>query len=332
MKRILQFLSIVALAIAAPAFAAADKPLVIESGKIKQLPSATTLQVNASGTGAASINIPHGTAPTSPNNGDCWTQTTGLFCQINGATVGPYGTGSGSGSVTTTGSPASGNLAKFSGASSVTNGDLSGDVTTSGTLATTLATSGVSAGSYTNANITVDAKGRVTAASNGSGGGIASGTAFPGSPTAGDLFYRSDRHIEYFYDGTRWLSKTLFTGGQWATAQASTASIYMQLPFTDTYDIYLEKLAVQSQLTTGTTASNYFTFQWCSVDTSVTVTNIGSLMSTQSDTSNTVVFRSLSPGSVVDMTSNQKGVAVIMTRVGTATVNVEVSFAYRLVG
>lgn len=51
----------------------------------------------------------------------------------------------GSGTVTTTGSPANGNLAKFSGASSVTNGDLSGDCTTSGALAITCTkTSGVS--------------------------------------------------------------------------------------------------------------------------------------------------------------------------------------------
>ncbi|MDD1677633.1 MAG: hypothetical protein LUO93_00420, partial [Methanomicrobiales archaeon] len=49
----------------------------------------------------------------------------------------------GAGTVTTTGSPASGNLTKFSGATSITNGDLSGDVTTSGTLATTIANNAV---------------------------------------------------------------------------------------------------------------------------------------------------------------------------------------------
>ena len=48
------------------------------------------------------------------------------------------GAGGGGGTVTTTGSPASGNLTQFSGATSITTGNLSGDVTTSGTLATTV--------------------------------------------------------------------------------------------------------------------------------------------------------------------------------------------------
>lgn len=43
----------------------------------------------AATTGAASVRIPHGSAPTSPTNGDMWTTTAGLYVRINGATVGP---------------------------------------------------------------------------------------------------------------------------------------------------------------------------------------------------------------------------------------------------
>ena len=74
----------------------------------------------------------------------------------------------GSGTVTTTGSPASGNLTKFSGSTAITNGDLSGDIATSGTLATTLATVNTNTGSFGSStsipNFTVNGKGLITAA------------------------------------------------------------------------------------------------------------------------------------------------------------------------
>lgn len=54
-----------------------------------------TLQ--ASTTGAAPLNIPQGTAPTSPVNGDVWTTVAGLFARINGTTVGPFAAAAGSG-------------------------------------------------------------------------------------------------------------------------------------------------------------------------------------------------------------------------------------------
>lgn len=41
----------------------------------------------ASAPGGATLNVAHGTAPSSPVDGDVWTTTTGVFAQVNGATV-----------------------------------------------------------------------------------------------------------------------------------------------------------------------------------------------------------------------------------------------------
>jgi hypothetical protein len=50
------------------------------------------LGLPASTTSSAPFNMPPGTAPTSPSNGDIWATTAGVFIQVAGATVGPLGT------------------------------------------------------------------------------------------------------------------------------------------------------------------------------------------------------------------------------------------------
>ena len=65
---------------------------VSTAGAMAGLTKLTTL---ASATGGAGLNVPAGTAPTSPVNGDVWTTTAGLFARINGATVGPFSASAG---------------------------------------------------------------------------------------------------------------------------------------------------------------------------------------------------------------------------------------------
>jgi hypothetical protein len=58
------------------------------------------LTTNASATSGAGLNIPPGTAPTSPNNGDFWSTSSGFYGRVNGATVGPFGTSTGGDTIT----------------------------------------------------------------------------------------------------------------------------------------------------------------------------------------------------------------------------------------
>lgn len=66
----------------------------------------------------------------------------GKVLSSNGTSAAWTTPSAGSGTVTTTGSPATGNLTAFSGATSITNVDLSGDCTTTGTTAVTCTKTG----------------------------------------------------------------------------------------------------------------------------------------------------------------------------------------------
>jgi hypothetical protein len=71
------------------------KPITLNGGQLRQLQAAECLQLMACTTANASMNCPHGTAPSSPVNGDLWTTSAGLYARINGSTVGPLGTSTG---------------------------------------------------------------------------------------------------------------------------------------------------------------------------------------------------------------------------------------------
>jgi hypothetical protein len=82
------------------------------------------LNTVASATGGAGLNVPPGTAPSAPVNGDIWTTSSGLFARINGSTLGPYVGGAvnlaGTGAGGVTGNLLVTNLNSGTGASSTT--------------------------------------------------------------------------------------------------------------------------------------------------------------------------------------------------------------------
>lgn len=58
------------------------------------------IQTATATTSIASLNVPHGTAPSAPDNGDFWSTTAGFFGRVDGATVGPFIDSSGAGAGT----------------------------------------------------------------------------------------------------------------------------------------------------------------------------------------------------------------------------------------
>lgn len=92
-------------------------------------------------------------------------------------------------------------------------------------------------------------------------GTIGHGTAFPGSPSTDDRFFRDDLHMDFFYDGTRWLTTTLYslvigTGDSLTPVAATTAGAQrVGYPWTGDFDIYVENSYVDFFVSGGTALS-----------------------------------------------------------------------------
>lgn len=168
----------------------------------------------------------------------------------------------------------------------------------------------------------------------GATAGSAAGTAFPASPTTGDRFFRTDRGIEYYWDGTRWLSTTSFRADVAIQDQLLPLTISTTIrasnPEASLYDMYVERVVVGYYPSAGTTASNYFTMQLAYVDVS-TSTNVGSAISTQNATLSQWAHGAVSANVVVPSTADV--FQLTCTETGTSTTwVVGAVIHYRLVG
>lgn len=159
------------------------------------------------------------------------------------------------------------------------------------------------------------------------GGGILSGTSFPGSPTTGDRFFRSDRNIDYVYDGTRWLSTQIFplvfsgtSGG------AADTGVYAPIPWQNVYGIWL----VRFEATTFRTAAG----EWDVVLNSQTATSVKTAVVTldgNGTTTNNWVMLSSNIGAVQDV--NGRSYEVVYDEIsGTSTLFATAILYYRLIG
>lgn len=157
-----------------------------------------------------------------------------------------------------------------------------------------------------------------------SASGLRSGTSFPGSPSDGDLFYRTDRDILYFYKSSisKWLSVDRkyvpFTGTRILNA-SGTAGVYGELPVFE--DIYVESWQTVVHVGSVNNASNYWTVSlqdeppgaWSPISTIAS-------FSTNADTPTTNQIHTIAVGAVV-ATASAPFVFLNMTKTGSPSNN-----------
>lgn len=97
------------------------------------------------------------------------------------------------------------------------------------------------------------------------------GNAFPAGPTAGQRYFRQDRGIDYYYDGTRWLSIQQYALGRGFAGDA-TANLVggFPNPFGGLYSIWLERVVYSARMIGGT---GTWTFYLASFDGTTATTH-----------------------------------------------------------
>jgi len=121
----------------------------------------------------------------------------------------------------------------------------------------------------------------------------ARGKLFPSNPAVDDQFYRTDRNLEYFFNGSYWLTTVqyvipLTTYTAFPTNRSVTSNALMAgIPgFASTYDFWMEEMRWSSYVPTTNDFTHYWRCDLQKITAPSTSTNITS-PTTASDTTNT---------------------------------------------
>lgn len=98
---------------------------------------------------------------------------------------------------------------------------------------------------------------------------LGQGTSFPGSPSTSQRFFRTDRGLEYYYNGTRWLTTQRIilpltynpNGANFSPLSATASAVLAGNAPDDTMALYVEKLLMRAQVNTTLDATNNWTLE-----------------------------------------------------------------------
>jgi hypothetical protein len=114
-----------------------------------------------------------------------------------------------------------------------------------------------------------------------------SGTSFPLTPSVNQRFFRTDRGIEYYWNGTLWLSELktiLMSTNNIITSDnivANANALHQCKHPSYSYDIMLVSAEVLSFVTTTHNSTNYWIIDFCKQSTTAVATVIGTVNSWQ---------------------------------------------------
>ena len=159
------------------------------------------------------------------------------------------------------------------------------------------------------------------------------GTSFPGSPKTSELFYRTDRNLMYFYDGTRWLTTNeypLHLAILDALQGTNTAPSIGGPVDHSVNGAYVTRYVSWTYVSTGS-GSAYVTYQLRTRAPDGTAHNLGSSFNTSADTPAQFTLHTGTIGAVV--TSGDSQYNVVGTKTSTPTgLYCDMTVYYRLIG
>jgi hypothetical protein len=168
------------------------------------------------------------------------------------------------------------------------------------------------------------------------GGGIPTGTSMPVSPSTNDLIFRTDLGLVFYYDGTRWLSLTLYTlsfgpmdiGGTWPFTTANSGNVMGRASLWHSdFAIWLVSLYGITYTLATNNGSDFWTFTLVGA---VTGTNYGNF-TTAADTAATYTGHKAALNQVAG--STERGIYVNPAKSGTpGNVYAPTTVTYRLIG
>lgn len=191
----------------------------------------------------------------------------------------------------------------------------------------------VGSGANTAARLALGAAGGAVSRVNGA---VAwnSATSFPTAAT-GDRIWRTDRGLEYYYDGTRWLTTTLyresFSVGNNFNSFAASAAVGRMSPWHTTYDLWLVNLYTSYFVATTNDGTHNWTMTFAKADATNASTTIVTF-TTNADAANTFLTRETAIGALF-VPATYKHLRLDATKNNTpGNLTIAAALSYRLVG